>query len=301
MNRKQMSDQGKSARLLPYLFILPFLILYVTFILIPALGILIKSFTANNFVALEIFNPLLLSTTKFTPENYYRLFTESWSIKVLLSTISIAFLSVFFALILGSPIAYVLTRPNFRTRKIVPVRWFLSLPVYLPIIITSFALIWFFGNMGVVNVIIKFLTGKTVQLAYTYLAVVLGTIAVIIPVYVRTISPAFESISSEIYEASLSLGAGEMRTLWNVILPISKPAIISGIVLIFSMTIGMMEMAFLMGGGGMKVLYMPIEIFQKTLSYNPNIPFASAMAAILLGIALAAQMFSMTMLRRTKK
>jgi len=296
---KKRSDISLAKKLRPYLFILPFLVLYIIFVVYPAIGIVVKSFTNNNVAVMEVFDFNLLRQTQFTLENYQELFTTSWSLRVLGSTVSISLISVALALVIGTPIAYALTRPSFRTRKIA--RWFLSMPVYLPIVITSFALVWFFGNRGVMNVLLEGIGLNPIHILYTAPAVVLGTIAIIVPVYVRTVTPAFESIPQEVFDASLSLGGGEFYTLVKVILPITKPTLLSGLVLIFAQTIGMMEIALLVGGGGLKVPYLSIEIYQNTLGYSPDIPFASAMATVLLGFALAGQFFSMWMLRRGEK
>lgn len=297
MKGKKAANLAKNSR--PYIFILPFLVLYLVFILYPIIGILVKSFTDNNVAVLEVFDFELLRQTQFTLDNYQKLFTTSWSLRVLGSTIGIAVISVILALLIGTPIAYALTKPSFRSRN--TVRWFLSLPVYLPIVVTSFALVWFFGTRGVMNVLLESAGVGPVNILYTVVSVVLGTVAIIIPIYVRTVIPAFESIPQEVFDASLSLGAGELYTLVRIILPIAKPTLLSGLVLIFAQTIGMMEVAFLLGGGGLKVLYLSIEIYQNTLAYSPDIPFASAMAAVLLGFALAGQFVSMWLLRKGKK
>ena len=296
---REEKAESLTRKIKPYIFIFPFLALYLVFILYPIVGIVIKSFTDNNVAVLEVFDFNLLRQTQLTLENYRELFTSSWSLRVLGSTIGISTISVILALVIGTPIAYALTKPAFRSRNVV--RWFLSLPVYLPIVITSFALVWFFGNRGVLNVLLESVGLEPIHILYTVVAVVLGSVAIIIPMYVRTIIPAFESIPQEVFDASLSLGANEVYTLVKVILPITKPTILSGLVLIFAQTIGMMEVAFLLGGGGMKVLYLSIEIYQNTLAYSPNIPFASAMAVVLLCFALAGQFFSMWLLRKGKK
>lgn len=293
------AKQGGKKKILPYLFILPFALLYLAFILFPLVGIIIKSFTNNNVAALEIFTPSILLETQFTLDNYLRLFTQPWSVKVLFSTLYIAFVSVSIAFIIGTPIAYAITKPDFKRRGIA--RWFLTLPIYLPIVVSSFALIWFFGPMGVLNSVIKSIFGFTVQLSYTYGAVIFGTVSIIVPTYVRTVATSFENIPAEVFEASMSLGANEIYTFFRIYLPISSQMIFAGLVLIFSMTIGMMEVAFIVGGGGIKVMYMPIEIFQKTLSYNPHIPFASAMATFLLVVSLGGQFLTMLFLGREKR
>ena len=288
-----------NSNLIAYLFILPFVILYTTFIVLPMIGIVIKSFTNNNVAALEIFSPHMFRTVEFTLENYVRLFSHPWSLRVLSSTLSVATAALVLSFVIGTPAAYAITRPTFKSSRIVS--WFLSLPIYLPTVVTAFALVWFFGSMGVVNTILKGLFGFTVPLAYTFIAVVLGTVCIITPVYIRTVATAFEKIQPEVFEASMSLGANEIYTFWRIALPMVKQMIFAGLIFKYSMTIGMMEMAMVVGGGGVRVQHIAVEIFQSALGFNLNITFASAMATFLLVIALIGQALSLAYLWRSER
>ncbi len=289
---KKSKNKGK---ITPYFLILPFLFLYIVFVIIPTVGIAFKSFTLNNDMKIEILDLPSLVTTEFTFQNYTKLFTNSYNQRLIVSTISISVLSVLITVLLGTPISYLVTRSNFRYRHIV--RWLISLPVYLPVIVVAYALLQFFGPYGVFNEVMESIFGIRLVLAFTYPAVIAGTVIILLPMYVRTVSSSFESISPELVESSLSLGGTEFYTLRRVILPISLPSILAAVILIFSFSIGFIEMALVLGGG-LNVLYLPVEILNQSRTVEPNIPYVSALATVLLAISFTGQLLATTLLGR---
>lgn len=270
-----------------YLALAPFLFLYVLLIVVPTLGLIVKSFSENDTAEMEILNPGLLLKTSFTLTNYHSLFTDAYNIRTILTTIFIAVVAVALTFLFGTPIAYQLATDRGRFKN--AASWMVSLPIYLPTIVVAYALVLFFGPNGMLNAGSSVLHIPRLDIAFTTAAVVLGTIYVLLPIYVRMLVAAFAEVPNELVQASLSLGAGEVRTLIRVVLPIVRPTILAAVILNFAFAVGMVEIALVVGGGVLNVPYLPVAILQRSTTFSPNIPLTAAMGVVLVVIALLGQ------------
>jgi ABC-type spermidine/putrescine transport system permease subunit I len=277
----------KHRTLRAYAALSPFLVLYGVLIVIPTLGLLVKSVSTNDSADLEILNPSLLAHTKFTLVNYQALFTQSDNVQTIVTTIVIALIAVVLTVIIGTPVSYQLAVD--RTRLTGTTSWVLSLPIYMPTIVIAFALVLLFGPNGILNAATSALDLPTWNISYTTIAVVLGTVYVLVPLYVRMLTAAFGKVPADLMDASKSLGAGELRTLLKVVLPVIRPTMLAAVILDFAFAVGMVEIALIVGGGPLNVPYLPVAILQRSTTFSPDIPLTAAMAFVLVVIALTGQ------------
>jgi ABC-type spermidine/putrescine transport system permease subunit I len=280
----------KHRTLRAYAALSPFLLLYVVLIVIPTLGLLVKSVSTNDSADLEILNPSLLAHTSFTLVNYQALFTQSTNITTIVTTVVIALIAVALTVIVGTPIAYQLAVD--RSRLTGAASWVLSLPIYMPTVVIAFALVLLFGPNGIVNGATSALHLPALNISYTTTAVVLGTVYVLVPLYVRMLTAAFAKVPPDLVGASMSLGAGEFRTLLKIVLPVVRPTVLAAVILDFAFAVGMVEIALIVGGGSLNVPYLPVDILQRSTSFQPDIPLTAAMAMVLVAIALAGQLLA---------
>jgi len=280
----------------PLPLVLPFIVLYLLFVIVPTVGIVLKGFTRNATLGIEILNAASWPDLQFTLDNYSTLFGNNFSRNMIVNTIVIAGTSVVLTTIIGTLVAYELAME--RTRFAAAVRWIISLPIYLPSVVVAYSLLLFLGPNGMLNSLVAPL-GLNFDLAYSPLAVALGTTFVLLPIHIRVVSAAFEKIPQNVIEASYSLGAGELRTLRSVIIPVAVPSILAALILNFAFAVGMVEIALIVGGGGLRVPYLPVDILQRTMSFSPDVSLTSAMSTILIVIALAAQAISMIVVRKS--
>lgn len=269
--------------------ILPFIIFFVLFVILPVGGLLIKGFTNNNELSFNIFGS---KNMNYTLENYRKLFTNQYYFKMLFNSIFIPFCAILLSTIFGVPAAYVITRPNFEYRKIV--RWFLSIPIYVASVVSCYALFIFLAPYGIVNEITKNISGHSLKLISNIPAVILGMFYIIVPTYIRTVASSFEAINPDIAEASLSLGGSPFHTFKKILLPLALPGIFAASVLSMSFSMGMVVVFLILGGGTSKIPVISLEIMLKSISFSYDIPFSSAMATVLLMMALGTQ----TLMRR---
>jgi ABC-type spermidine/putrescine transport system permease subunit I len=273
-----------------YLALAPFLLLYGVLIVIPTVGMLVKSVSTNDSADLEILNPSLLFHTSFTLSNYQALFTQSANVQTIVTTIVIALIAVALTVIAGTPISYQLAVD--RVRLTGTASWVLSLPIYMPTVVIAYALVLLFGPNGILNAATSALGVPVWDISYTTIAVVLGTVYVLVPLYVRMLTAAFARVPGDLVDASMSLGAGELRTLLKVVLPVIRPTILAAVILDFAFAVGMVEIALIVGGGPLNVPYLPVDILERSTTFAPDIPLTAAMAVVLVAIALIGQLLA---------
>jgi ABC-type spermidine/putrescine transport system permease subunit I len=276
--------------------ILPFILFFVLFIILPVGGLLLKGFTDNNELSLNVFGS---KNINYTLENYRKLFTNQYYFKMMFNSIFIPFCAVLLSAIFGVPAAYVITRPNFKYRK--KVRWFISIPIYVSSVVSCYALLIFLGPYGIVNEIMKNIFGYSLKLIFNIPAVILGIFYIIIPTYIRTVASSFEAINPDITEASLSLGGSPFYTFRKILLPLVLPGIFAASILTMSFSMGIVVVPLILGGGTTKITMLPLEIMLKSISFSYDIPFSSAMATVLLIIALGAQILIRSYLKKREK
>jgi len=278
----------KRRNLRAYIAMAPFLALYAVLIILPTVGLLVKSVSTNDSADLEILNPSLLAHTTYTLVNYKALFTQSANVTTIVTTIIVALIAVGLTVIIGTPISYQLAVD--RARLTGATSWVLSLPIYMPTVVIAFALVLLFGPNGILNAATSAVGVPVWDISYTSIAVVLGTVYVIVPLYVRMLTAAFAKVPGDLTDASMSLGAGEFRTLVKVVLPVVRPTIIAAVILDFAFAVGMVEIALIVGGGPLNVPYLPVDILERSTTFAPDIPLTAAMAMVLVAIALIGQL-----------
>ena len=128
--------------------------------------------------------------------------------------------------VMGTLIAWVLVRDEFRGKRLVNA--LIDLPFALPTIVAGLTLLALYGPNGPVGI----------NVAYTQAAVGLALLFVTLPFVVRAVQPVLLSLEREVEEAAASLGAGPATTFRRVILPSLRPAILAGVGLAFGRAIG---------------------------------------------------------------
>jgi molybdate transport system permease protein len=144
----------------------------------------------------------------------------------------------------GVPAAYMLARGEFRGRELIDMA--LTLPLVLPPTVTGYYLVVLFGRNGLIGGPIYRLTGFT--LMFTWYAAALASFVVAFPLMVKTSRAAIESVDATFVKASYTLGHGELRTAWRVVLPLARRGLISGAALSFARAIGEFGATLMLAG-----------------------------------------------------
>lgn len=253
----------------PLLF-LPVLFFFA-FLVVPQLYMLAVSFFT--------YKPMEIFTTDITIENYLRFVKDPFYRRVLLYTVWLAFSVTFFSLLLGYPLSYFLART--RSAKKGFYIFLLLVPLMVGIIVRTYGWIVLLGREGLINNILigLNLTEGPVKILNTHTAVVVGIVEVLMPYMVLPIVSAIQKIPVSLEEAASSLGANKWYVFVHILIPQSLPGVISGSIIVFTLTAGAIVTPALLGGP--KIHTMGTVIYQLMIS-TLNWPFGSATAFILL-------------------
>lgn len=124
---------------------------------------------------------------------------------------------------------------------------------------------------------------KPLPLLWNMKAVIIAYVQVMLPFAVMPLVTSIGEISPSLNKASMSLGAGRIRSFIRIVLPLTIPGMISGMVIVFSLAAGSYITPMLVGGSMQPLL--PLMIYQQALQVM-NLPLAGALSFILLLVVL---------------
>ena len=169
--------------------------------------------------------------------------------------------------VMGTLIAWVLVRDEFRGKSFVNA--LIDLPFALPTIVAGLTLLALYGD----------------AIAFTKWAVLLALLFVTLPFVVRAVQPVLMELDREMEEAATSLGASPLTTFRRVILPNLVPAIVSGVALAFARAVGEFGSVVLISGNKPFDTQVASVYAYKQLE-SDNIGGAAAVSVVLLVISL---------------
>jgi putative spermidine/putrescine transport system permease protein len=216
------------------LLVIPALLLYLLIYIYPLSRIGAWSFFDDGF------------TLKF----YREMLAEPEYVRTLGNTLEISLLSTALCLLLGYPLAYLMATTAPRARRVLMV--LLLVPFWTSILVRTFAWIVILGNNGLVNkLLIELgLTNAPVKLLFNMTGVQIGMVHVLLPFMVLPLLAAMSRIDPNILRVARSLGAPPRRAFLHVFLPLSRPGIAAGCVLVFLLAVGFYVTPALLGGPG---------------------------------------------------
>ncbi len=141
--------------------------------------------------------------------------------------------STLLAILLGTPLAYVLARRNFPGRKVVDT--LVELPTVLPPSVAGVALLIAFGRRGLVG---QWLAALGVTLPFTETAVVLAQLFIAAPLFVKAAISGFAGVEDELEQAAAIDGASRWQVFRLITLPLASTALLSGTVLAWARAMG---------------------------------------------------------------
>jgi putative spermidine/putrescine transport system permease protein len=257
----------------PLLLVLPATVLFVVFFLFPML--LLAESSLHDYSRLAGVLPGL------TPRNYLRILGDSYYLDVILRTLRIALSTCTLSLLLGYPVALYLHMAPPRQKAWI-ILCILS-PLLVSVIVRTFGWLIILGPHGGVDSASRALGFGGLEILHSELAVVLGLVNVLLPFLVLSIVTSLQSIDPALPLAAGSLGANPVRVFARVILPLTLPGMVSGLLIVFSLACSSFVTPALLGGGDNRVLAM--VVYEQAMVLQ-NWPLASAVAAILVLIVL---------------
>jgi len=270
----------------PYLWLL-------LFFLTP-FAIILKISLADPVVALPPFTPLLdwaaegWQRIHVTLDNYLFLFEDRYYAIIYLSSIKLAAISTLLCLLLGYPMAYFIARQPQRRRNLLLLG--VILPFWISFLLRVYAWIGLLNTHGVINSFLLWLgvIDQPLSLIYNDFAVYLGIVYSYLPFMILPLYANLEKQDLDLLDAAADLGAKRWRVFVDVTLPLSRPGIIAGCLLVFIPAIGEFIIPALLGGSDTLMIGRALwdEFF-----INRDWPVASAVSVVLLLILVLPMMW----------
>jgi sulfate transport system permease protein len=196
----------------------------------PALGgaVLIRG-AAILWISLIVLLPLAAVFSRGFSDglgHFFDAITDKEAVAAIKLTLISSLIVVAINAVMGTLIAWVLVRDDFRGKRLL--NSVIDLPFALPTIVASLVLLALYGPNSPIGI----------HLAYTRTAVVAALLFVTLPFVVRSVQPVLLEVDREMEEAAASLGASNRRIFRSILLPNLTPAIIAGCGLAFARAIG---------------------------------------------------------------
>lgn len=229
----------------------------------------------------------LLGQSFFAPElgldNYRRLLETSLYLRVLIRTITVAFVVMSASLAIGYPVALAMARLRRDLSSLVMAC--VLLPLWTSALVRSYAWIVILQRRGLVNDVLSGLglISEPLKLLYTEGAVILAMTHVLVPFMILPIYGALRAIPPDLVQAARNLGADRVNVFTRILLPLSLPGVFAGCLMTFILALGFYVTPALVGGPSS--LLMATLIGQQTTE-TLDWGFAGALSTVLLLVTL---------------
>ncbi|WP_184722148.1 ABC transporter permease [Caulobacter sp.] len=236
--------------------------------------------------------------------NYARAI-EPLYLKIFLKSAWVAALTTGLCLVIGFPVALAITFASDKAKT-----WLLllvMLPFWTNLLIRTYALIAVLRTEGYVNQGLEWLWTlasvvaplgdfQPLQLLHNNFAVILGLVYVHLPFMVLPLYSALDRLDKSLLEASLDLGAGHLRTLFKVVVPLALPGIASGVLITFIPALGAYLTPDLLGGPDSQMI---ANVIERQFKRANDWPFGAAMSFVLMYLTFIAIAIQALLAKRT--
>ena len=258
----------------------PYSVWSVLFVVVPLAFIAYYAFTDNAF--------------RFTTEHIVRFFTAKSTmaqadgttvevrtyVLIFLRSVRLALISTAVCLLLGYPMAYIMSRAREKTQKTMVT--LIMIPMWMNFLIRTYAWMTILQDTGILNTLLGKLGLGPVHIIGTETAVIIGMVYDYFPYMVLPIYSVLAKLDGKLLEAARDLGCNSFSVLRRVIFPLSMPGVVSGITMVLVPSISTFYISQKLGNGKFFLIGDAIE-GQYVAN---NLHFAAAIAFILMVILL---------------
>lgn len=266
------SSGRRRPRRVGWLLLSPLLLWLACFVVAPTAILFLYSFCQRDELGLVVW--------EFSWENYQRI-ADPVYLKIFGRSLWYAGLTTALCLAIGYPVAYYIARAPASRRP--TLLMLLMIPFWISFLLRTYAWISLLKADGLVSAMLQSLhiIPAPLEILYKPAAVLIGLTYTYLPFMIMPIYTSAEKIENSLIEASMNLGAGPWRTLAHVILPLTKPGIFAGVLLVFVPSIGMFAVNDLMGGGKVDMIG---NIIQNQFGQARDWPFGAALGMTFLAL-----------------
>jgi molybdate transport system permease protein len=182
-------------------------------------------------------------------------------------TLKLAFITTLILLIIGTPLAWWLSRSQWRYKFLMEA--IIALPLVLPPTVLGFYLLLMLGQNGPLGGLLNALGGS--PLAFSFSGLVIGSVVYSLPFVVQPLQDAFSAVGQRPMEVAATLRASPLDRFLTIALPLARPGFLTGAVLGFAHTIGEFGVVLMIGGnipGETQVVSIAIYDHVESLQYS---------------------------------
>lgn len=254
-------------------------VLYI-FLYAPIIIVIILSFSERRVPSFPM--------QGFTFHWYHEFLADERAVNALLTSVKIALLSAIGSGIIGTIASLAIVRGEFKSRWLqsnILHTLFLT-PIVFPWIVTGIAVLTFYNLVGVDG---------------TFISLVVGHILITLPFVVLVVSSQLFRFDRSLEEAAKNLGSGNIRTFYEITLPIISPGIIAGMLFAFTISFDNFTQTFFWVGGDVTTI--PILIYSKIrFGLDPTVNAIGTIIVVFsLSIATIAEVVSERLVRTEKE
>lgn len=244
------------------------------FALLPNILVIAVSFLTRDssaFISLPI-----------SIDSYIRMIDPLY-FEVFVHSLWMAAITTVICLLLGYPFAWLVSKTKARWQPLLMM--LLILPFWTNSLVRTYALKLLFANNGLINksLLAIGVIDTPIDILYTQGAVIAGLTYLLFPFMVLPLYAVFTDLRNDMLLASQDLGASKTQTFWHVVLPLTTPGIISGVLLVLLPAMGMFYVADILGGSRNLLVG---NIIKNQFLDARDWPFGAA-ASVLLTLAMA--------------
>jgi molybdate transport system permease protein len=206
-------------------------------------------------------------------------------------TLALAGISTLILLVLGTPLAWWLSRTQWRLKFLIEA--LVALPLVLPPTVLGFYLLIALGPHGPVGGLLEALGGR--PLAFTFSGLVVGSVIYSLPFVVQPLQDAFIAVGRRPLDVAATLRAAPLDRFRSVVLPLARPGLVTAAVLGFAHTIGEFGVVLMIGGnipGETQVLSIAIYDHVEALEYGQAHLLAGGLLVLSFGMLVAVYAFN---------
>lgn len=203
----------------------------------------------------------------------------------LILSLELALITTALLFVIGLPIAAFLSMRSFRLKAALEA--VISLPLVLPPSVLGFYLLIAFSPSSALGGFL--LSFFNLRLVFSFPGLVVGSMIYSLPFMVHPLQAGLQSLPSSLKEASYTLGKNRLQTLFHVLIPNIKPAILTGTILTFAHTVGEFGVVLMIGGnleGKTKVASIAIYDEVESLHYHAAHVYSLILLLLSFGILL---------------
>ena len=276
--KKTLSSPARRG-LIYQMVLAPYSVWALLFIVVPLIFVAYYAFTDQNF--------------NFTFDNITRFFTATSTVSdgavtkeihtylvIFVRSLKLAVISTVICLIMGYPMAYIISRSSQRTQNILIT--LIMIPMWMNFLIRTYAWMTILQDTGILNGLLARIGLGPVHIIGTEAAVIIGMVYDYFPYMILPIYSVMAKMDVKLLEAARDLGCNSAGVLRRVIWPLSLPGVISGVIMVLIPSISTFYISQKLGNGK---FYLIGDAIEGQYAAN-NLHFAAAIAFILMVILL---------------